>query len=198
MLYGKMKNLKFLILLIIIAFYSCERDDICNKNTPTTPQLVIEIFDITETETLKSVIRLSAYGESLFLDENDMLTPPIESDSRSIVFNSAQGLTSLKLPLIVGTEGIETTTRYVLEKDTNLRIDTNTATNSNRDILEIKYIPELVYISRACGFKSVFTRLEVTIIVDGDNWLQDFDYANTSDNFITVENENQTHVQLFH
>lgn len=193
-----MKNLKFLILLLITAFYSCERDDICNENTPTTPQLVIAFFDNTERETLKSVIRLSAYGESLFLDENAMLIPPIESNRRSIVFNSAQGLTRLKLPLILGTEGVETTTRYVFEKDTNLRIDADTATNSNRDIIEIKYIPKLVYVSRACGFKSIFTGLKVTIIPDGANWLQNFEYANTSEDFITVENENQTHVQLFH
>jgi hypothetical protein len=191
-----MKNLKFLILTLAIVLYSCERDDICTNNTPTTPALIIEFFDVTEIEELKSVIRMSAYAETLVLDENDILVPPTASDNKSIVFNSATGLTSLTLPLIIGTEDEEQITRYALERDTDLRLDTNTATNSNIDILEMRYITELVYVSRACGFKSIFKNLSVRIISDGDNWIRSSIPGTTET--ITVENENQTHVQLFH
>lgn len=194
-----MKRL-LLFFLLLTLMTSCERDDICSNTTPTTPTLLIEFFDVTEIETLKSVIRFSAYAETFFLDENNILVPPTESDSRSIAFNSAQGTTSLALPLIFAEEGTETITRYALEKDTNLRLDDNAATNSNIDIIEIRYTPQFEYVSRACGFKSIFTQLSVTIIQDNDDdiWIRQLDYPNTTEDIITVENENETHVQLFH
>ena len=35
----------FLHLLILIAFSSCEKDDICDANTVTTPRLIIDFYD---------------------------------------------------------------------------------------------------------------------------------------------------------
>ena len=98
----------------------------------------------------------------------------------------------------IGVEGETTTTRYILEKETNLRLDTSATTESNIDILEITYVSEFVYVSRACGFKSVFTQLRISIIDDGNNWIQSFDFPDTTENNIIVENENATHLQLFH
>jgi hypothetical protein len=37
------------LFLFTVCFSSCEKDDICDANTPTTPQLVIEFYDAVNT-----------------------------------------------------------------------------------------------------------------------------------------------------
>ncbi|WP_299114184.1 DUF6452 family protein [uncultured Winogradskyella sp.] len=191
-----MKRIKFFGFIgFILLIGSCERDDICADGTPTTPRLLIEFFDAADTETLKSVTRLSVYGENLITAGLPESTT--EAEDVAIIFNSNSN--AIELPLLIGDEGIETTTRYILEKDTNLRIDGDVATDSNIDILVVRYAPQFVYVSRACGFKSIFTNLEVSIESnDASQWIQNVTFANTTDTQITVENEDATHVQIFH
>jgi len=191
-----MKYLKFLVLALSVFLLTCERDDICAASTPTTPRLFIEFYDISEQENLKSVPRLTVYGEGLVTDENGNPIEPEVSSSSTLVFNSNEN--NVQLPLRFPTEGEETTTRYIFEKDTNGRIDDSDTTNSNIDIVEITYTPQFEYVSRACGFKSIFTELTITVVPDDDNWILANDFPNTTDSSITVENENATHVQIFH
>ena len=43
------------ILIFVIWFFAgCEKDDICLRETPGTPRLVIELFDIDNKNNLKS------------------------------------------------------------------------------------------------------------------------------------------------
>ena len=195
-----MKYYKYLILCIALLLFTCERDDICAEDIPTTPRLLIEFFDAADPETLKSVTRLSVYAEALITDENGNVTLPEQANNATLLFNSNSN--NIALPLIVGNEGEETTTRYFFELDTNLRTeDDDPLTNSNIDILDITYTPDFIYVSRACGFKSIFTALNVTPNTDGDDadeWIISTTLANTTDLQITVENEDATHVQIFH
>ena len=48
----------YLLFLIAITFSSCEKDDICDANTPTTPRLIIDFYDATNPTALKNVINL--------------------------------------------------------------------------------------------------------------------------------------------
>lgn len=195
-----MKYYKYLILCIALLLFSCERDDICAENIPTTPRLLIEFFDAADPETLKNVTRLSVYAEALITDENGNITLPEQANNATLLFNSNSN--NIALPLIVGNEGVETTTRYFFELDTNLRTeDDDPLTNSNIDILDITYTPNFIYVSRACGFKSIFEELRVTQNPDeddADEWIISTTLANTTDFQITVENEDDTHVQIFH
>lgn len=194
-----MKNLKYLILFIALVFLDCERDDICAENTPTTPRLLVEFFDAADTDTPKTAVRLSVYAVNLVTDEDTgLVMEPEEANDSTLVFDS--NTDAIELPLIIGNEGEETITRYFFETDTNLRIDGDTSTDSNIDILEIKYTPDFIYVSRACGFKSVFTMLTVTDNPGDDSvdWIQNTVLANTTETSITVENEDDTHVQIFH
>ncbi|WP_179346620.1 DUF6452 family protein [Winogradskyella ursingii] len=172
-------------LLLVMTLNGCERDDICAESTQTTPRLLIEFYDVTDQENLKSVTRLTAYGEGLV--EN----PPLESNDATLVFNS--NVDALELPLRIGIENETSTTRFILEKDTNLRLDENEATASNVDIIEINYTNIFEYVSRACGYKSIFTDLVVTRELDEDNWIDNINIVTT-----TIENENTVHVQIFH
>lgn len=172
-------------LMIALITQNCERDDICAEGIATTPRLLIEFYDINSPEDLKSVTRLTVYGEGL-PDPN----PPITNVDETILFN--ENTTSVELPLIVGLDDESTiTTRYILEKDTNLRLDEDDTTQSDVDIIEITYTTEFVYVSRACGYKSVFNNLVIDL--EDESWISGVETVVTE-----VENENTVHVRILH
>ena len=183
-----MKKLKFTFLLLLVALISCERDDICAETTPTTPRLMVEFYDATETEELKPVTRLTAYGEGLANN------PTNDNTEGTLVYNT--NATAIELPLLIGNEGEITTSRFILEKDTNLRLDEDVDTDSNIDIIEISYVTEFVYVSRACGYKSIFKNLQVSFETSDDGaWISGIEVVDTIE---IVENENTVHVRILH
>jgi len=189
-------NIKYSIVFIlsliaIISLQNCERDDICSETTATTPRLLIEFYDVTSPDDLKSVLRLTAYGEGLVVDENGMEIEPIVASDATLLFN--ENSSAVDLPLLIGTEGETTTIRFVLEKFTNFRLDEDLATNSNVDILEISYIPQFIYVSRACGYKSIFRNLDIDLVPGEDAWISNIDIEETK-----IENEDTVHVRIFH
>lgn len=183
----KNKLIKYITALILLLSISCERDDICTEGTPTTPRLLVEFFDILEQDVLKNVPRLSVYADGNL---------PEDPNTNFVINNS--NANAIALPLLVGNEGETTTTRFALEMDTNLRLDNNPNTNSNVDIIEINYTPNFEFVSRACGFKSVFNNLTITIIDDGDNWVLLTGFPNNLTANINVEDETATHLNIFH
>lgn len=180
-----MKKKQFLFLFAFLTILSCERDDICAEGTATTPRLLVEFYDINNPDDLKSVSRLTVYGEGL-PDPN----PPVANVDETILFN--ENTTAVELPLIVGIDDNTTiTTRFILEKDTNLRLDEDDTTQSDVDIIEITYTTEFVYVSRACGYKSIFNNLDVNL--EEDSWISAVETIVTE-----VENENTVHVRILH
>lgn len=186
-----MRLLKLFVLLIALALISCERDDICAETTATTPRLLIEFYDVLSPDDLKSVLRLTAYGEGLVLDENGAEIAPIETSDATLLFN--ENSNSVALPIRIDTEGDLTTSRFILETLTSFRLDEDPTTESNVDILEIKYRPEFVYVSRACGYKSIFNIIDIDLEDDGNNWISRIDIEETR-----IENENTVHVRILH
>ncbi|WP_369992900.1 DUF6452 family protein [Winogradskyella sp.] len=184
-----MKKKQFLLLFAFLMILSCERDDICAEGTATTPRLLVEFYDINDPDELKSVLRLTVYGEGL-----PNPNPPESNVNETLSFD--ENTTSVELPLLIGAEGEETTVRYIFEKDTNLRLDENVATDSNVDIIEISYSSEFVYVSRACGYKSIFNGLSVIREADTDNWISAIEIEESIET--TVENENTVHVRILH
>ncbi|NRD20348.1 hypothetical protein HNV08_09845 [Winogradskyella eckloniae] len=200
-----MKNIKYLVLCMAIALINCERDDICASTTTTTPRLIIEFYDMDDAEELKDVPRLTAYGEGLVVDENGMVTEPTASSDSIIVdyenedlyvFDTNTDIIALPLKLTDDLGNNFVTTRYVLEKDTSSRLDTDEDTVSNIDILEITYQIDFSYVSRACGYKTIFTQLNVTRILDSNPWISSIIIEDNIEN--SVENENTTHVRIYH
>ena len=181
-----MKNIKFLILFIAIALISCERDDICAETTQTTARLVIEFYDVDNPTELKNVPRLTVYGEGLLNEA------PESFSNETLLFNDNKN--KVELPLLIGPEGDLITTRFILERDTNLRLDTDTPETSNVDIIEITYNTEFIYVSRACGYKSHFNNIGVVVDPDdSETWISNIETLET-----TVENEFTTHVRILH
>ena len=186
----RIKSIIFLTLILIATLisYNCERDDICAETTPTTPRLMVEFYDATETEELKPVTRLTVYGEGLANN------PTNDNTEGTLVYNT--NATAIELPLLIGNEGEITTSRFILEKDTNLRLDEDVDTDSNIDIIEISYVTEFVYVSRACGYKSIFKNLQVSFETSDDGaWISGIEVVDTIE---IVENENTVHVRILH
>jgi hypothetical protein len=177
----KKTSLLLIFLLTIAIVISCERDDICPAATPTTPKLIIHFFDRVDTEAIKFVPQIRVQG----VNNNNVLEG-----------YNAVNVQKLELPLRTDT----TATQYRLRRDYS---NNNNGTpddpsddfpNGNEDIITIKYITEQVFVSRACGYKTVFKNVTLTIEPDSDNWIAS--RQSVTDNQ-SVEDETTAHFYLF-
>ncbi|MGJ8593267.1 MAG: DUF6452 family protein [Aquaticitalea sp.] len=168
-----------LLALIIFATWSCERDDLCAEATLTTPHLIIRFYDVSEPDELKSVRQLTLRA--------------LADDGSNLEEITATSADSIVLPLRTSNPDGSITTRFSLEKDSDYFDNGDDTTDSNSDVIAVTYTPELEYVSRACGYKNIYTNLSVTIETDTDNWIRTRELITT-----TIENENQAHVILRH
>ncbi len=166
--------MKQLLILLLTAFMlsGCEKDDICDPTTSTTPRLIIEFYNAANPTVLRNVVNLKviAVGQTDTLDN----------------FNAKS---KIELPL----KTTEDVTKY------NFIYNSLDSVNKNEDFFEINYSRENVYVSRACGFKTVFTLNDTDPIVVTDdaalpdgNWIQ-----NVTVQTNLIENENITHVKIY-
>ena len=165
-----------MFLLIIVGTWSCERDDICAESTPTTPHLIIRFYSNAEPALFKPVIRLKV--RALDADNNPLEDIPVFQSRDSIV-----------LPLRFKNQGDIAVSRFSIENDT----DEDETTAANIDIITVTYTPEFQYISRACGYKSIFTNVSFGVQPDDENWILTNEILTT-----TIDNENQAHIILRH
>lgn len=182
-----MKKISTLLLLLLLTTVSCEKDDICPESTPTTPKLILRFYDISNQDDTKNV---TSFGVTS-LDEN----------GETFVLSGFNGVTtdSISLPLRIQTTA-ENFTRFTFYKD--FAVDDNGTPNDpsddifsgNPDVITFAYKREDVFVSRACGFKTIFKELILTVELDGDNWIINSEILNNS----TVENEISAHVKIFH
>lgn len=100
---------------------------------------------------------------------------------------------SIVLPLRIDALDNLNTSRFVLTKDRDYDTDNDPNTVSNADIIEVNYTPELIYVSRACGYKSVFNNLSAGHDSDLNNWIIDIQVIND-----TINDENAAHINIYH
>jgi hypothetical protein len=164
---------KILLLLIAIAWTSssCEKDDICDPDTATTPRLIIDFYSVTNPTIKKNVTNLAlvAFGQ-----EEDTL-----------VFNAVD---RIEVPLRATVDS----TKY------KFILNYNSADPSiiNEDNLEFQYARTNIFVSRACGYKTLF--------VFGDNPYTLTDAATADGNWIKgisllqplILNEDDAHLKI--
>lgn len=164
---------KIFLLLFVYSLLGCEKDDICDANTPTTPRLIIEFYDFTaSSETLKNVSNLGIVSlpltEGLGFSAVNKIQVPLKTNEESTTFSFIQNGT-----------------------DTDL-------TNDNEDVLEFNYTTREVYVSRACGFKTLFTFKQTNPILTAEpfsspsSWIKNIVIVKPN-----LENENEVHVKIF-
>ena len=163
-----MKQL-FLLLLLSVFFSSCEKDDICDVNTPTTPKVVIEFYDVANPTTLKNVTNLGVIAPG---------------------FTSGFGFTAtskIKVPLKTFEDS---SVLYFIQ---NGSIDPTT--DDNLDEITFNYNRKTVFVSRACGYKTLFTLNStnpITVTPDSNNWIQNVIVSQPN-----IENEDETHIKIY-
>lgn len=154
-----------------VLLWNCEKDDICN-GTPTTPQLIIEFYDVTNPSAKKTIASLE------IVEENRTDT---------LLF---QGKNAIKLPLRTNAEK----TSFLLTF--NFLNPNGVILNSDIDKLEFNYTTEDFYVSRACGYKTLFTLNSSNGVIDtsydNTSWIQDIQVLQTN-----IINENETHIKIF-
>jgi hypothetical protein len=175
------KIVAFLLIVLISTLTGCEKDDICTEET--TPHLILEFYDISNNANLKEVVdlKVKADGAADFIVFNTTLP---ETDPARYLFNGSK----IELPL--RTDG--TTTKY------SLILKSTTPANINEDFLQFNYTTEKIFVSRACGYKTIFGLNSLNGVVKTDAvvpdlfWIQDFNILTTN-----IETENETHIKIY-
>lgn len=178
-----MKKITLLLLVFCFSFSSCEKDDICDANTPTTPRMVIKFFDINNRTVEKSVTNLKVIGEGM--TDGVIFNATASGESKFLANTS-----SIKLPL--KTNATSSTFSFILNSGSS------NATFINTDILKFNYTTKEIYVSRACGFKTLFEMTIQTPFVhtDGPNgdqkWMKYVSLQKTN-----INDENEIHLSIF-
>ena len=168
-----MKRIYLLLLVVVFSFSGCEKDDICDANTSTTPRLVIDFYDVNvTTPTLKTVTNLGIVAPGF---------------STGISYN---GVSRVYVPLKT-TE--DSTTMYFIQNGSD-----GDTTNDNTDILTFNYTRNNIFVSRACGFKTLFNLNTTNPILQTEPatpdgaWIQNIVILKPN-----LETENEVHVQIY-
>jgi hypothetical protein len=160
-----------LLLLLAISFSGCEKDDICVDDT--TPRLIIEFYDDSNPANLRNVTSLE-------------VTAVGQTDSLK-VFN---GVSVIQLPL----KSFEDMTKYSLVLNSN-------STNPlviNEDFLQFDYTRENVFVSRACGYKTIYELNSPNGVTLTDTATPDLLWIrNISIQTTNIETENEVHIKIY-
>lgn len=85
-----MKKNLVVLLLSILLFNSCEKDDFCISN-PVTPQLIVRFYDNADPSVVKPVNNFYVWAEgkdTLFANESiDSLVIPLNANTNSTIYN---------------------------------------------------------------------------------------------------------------
>jgi hypothetical protein len=175
------------LLFIVVGLSGCEKDDICTDET--TPRLVLEFYDISNNANLKNVLDLKVKAEIENVGEVDpgyvVFNPGLDvDDPERYIFNGNK----ISLPLRVNGNA----TRY------KLILNSKSATNADEDMLQFNYTPENVFVSRACGYKTIYTLNGTDGVIKSDAgtpesfWILDYNILTTN-----IETENETHIKIY-
>lgn len=181
-----MKKICCLLFLIAFTLPGCEKDDICDPDTSTTPRLVIEFYNAANRSELKPVTNLKVIADG---EENGIAFNPAATDASKYL---ASNVSKIAIPLNTASDSV----RY------SFILNSGNTTFENTDIIAFNYKRNSVFISRACGY-SIFFDLNRTndlpayLLNDGlpdapEAWIKDIDVINYN-----LTNENETHLKIY-
>ncbi len=172
-----MKKIIILLSIICFNFSSCEKDDICDGNTLTTPRMVITFYDINNPSVEKSVTNLTIIAEGM---------------EDAVPYSGSTLINGSTVAIPLKTDADVTSFHFILNYG-----NTNTAL-VNEDILTLNYSRENIFVSRACGYKTNFTLDPFIPFVHTDAATPDLKWIQ----YLAVEkyiiaNENETHLKIY-
>ena len=168
-----MKNLliRMLVFVALLSVTGCERDEICLEEI--SPKLIIRFYDDKNPALPKQVINLQVHIEGI---DGEYTNETIKTLTDSIA-----------LPVLVTAN----TTRYTL----TLLGNEQQGTEDDPDQFEIQYTMEDEFISRSCGYRTLYYGVEATLQEDGSNWIKSLVTAKTPQD---ITDEKTAHVKIYH
>lgn len=183
-----MKKIFVFIAVILFLFLSCEKDDICDNSTATTSRLVIQFFDFNNRAVAKNVTNLKVTGEGA-------LTPIVFNASATDELKFLTSASTISIPLKTNSDQVKYT--FIL--------NANTGGTPSSDIIIFNYGRNNEYVSRACGFKTIFDFSKRpagtnAFTLNGNRtppfgspaWIRDIEIIQPNRN-----NEKETHVKIY-
>ncbi|KFF05910.1 DUF6452 family protein [Flavobacterium reichenbachii] len=185
-----MKKIISFLLLFTFGLSSCEKDDICDADTPTTPRLVISFYLYKDPQTAANVKNLKVIGEGVESGEGIIF-----NENGTDVTKYLTNASTISIPL--RTDADTVTYSFILNSGNTIA--------TNTDILTFNYSRNTVYVSRACGFKTTFNLLTnnpagnppTTPFVRTDSpaadgfWMEAVQVIESN-----IESENETHIKI--
>ena len=169
MMKNRIKNT--LLLILLLTGLACEKDEICLEEI--TPKLILRFYDQNDPDEFKSVRNLKINIEGI---EGDYTDTSISSLTDSIA-----------IPIKVSAN----MTRFIL----TLPGDDSQEIEENSDTLTLIYLQEDIFVSRSCGYKTIFHEGEAALTEDGDNWIK---LLEQKDDPLEITDENRAHVKIYH
>jgi ABC-type phosphate/phosphonate transport system substrate-binding protein len=181
-----MKKIFALLLLIAFTLPGCEKDDICDADTNTTPRLVIEFYDYANPENLKAVVNLKVIADG---QENGIVFNETGTEVTKYLANANK----ISIPLDTSADTI--TYQFIL--------NANQPDVAQTDTLQFNYARKTLYISRACGYSVYFllnsdSSLPNPYVLNNDpgaidgQWIRNIDIQNYN-----LISENETHLKIY-
>ena len=161
----------FFVLLLMLINFGCERDEICLEEI--TPKLILRFYNENNPDELKSVRGLVINIEGI---EGDY-----EDESLTVLTDS------IAVPLRV----TENSTKIIL----SLPGDSDQDDENNLDTLSVIYTQEDIFISRACGYKTIYNEADAALEDDQDNWIKGIEIKKEP---LQIIDENTAHVKIYH
>lgn len=163
--------------LATLAFVACEKDDICGKEEPTTPNYKIQFFNYEDQEVAKNGL-VEAYAIGI--------PDTIRSTGNTLL-----------LPLRLD----QPATDWVLQ----IQEVKGKETLIIRDTLSLKYRVNTRYLNKACGYISTFSLLQdgTSPLLNGlanvtkGNWIKLY-ITETNEIENNLENENDAHFKVYY
>lgn len=163
-------SLILLVLLLAVSFWNCEKDDICADGNANTTFMVIEFYDATNPTVLKEVTNLGV-GDPAFVTRF-----------------SFTGVSKIEVPL--RTNATTSTLNFIENGG-----DEDDTSDDNPDMVTFNYETNNVYVSRACGYKTVFQLNDINpveFVPTAGSWIQNVVVSQPN-----ITNENEVHVKIY-
>ncbi len=162
-----MKQKTIITFVLLIAFlFGCETDNICIEET--TPHLIIRFYNNEDSSKLRKV--------------NNLKITVKNSLNEDIQIGDIATLDSIVVPLNVD---LDYTNIYLSKYTTD---DTGVV-----DTLAINYVRDEIFVSRSCGYKTIFNSIDV--FDNSADWLWMKNVVKVKAN---ITNENQAHINIYH
>ena len=160
-----------MICLLVLINTGCEQDEICLEDI--TPHLIVRFYNENIPDELKSVPRLKVNIEGI---DGDYINETIT------IFTD-----SIAIPLMV----TENKTRFIL----TLSGDESEGTVDNLDTISFVYTQEDIFVSRSCGYKTIYHDAKTVLTEDDDNWIR---LIEPTADPLEIIDENLAHVKIYH